>query len=111
MSNPFQTLGVQENASDVDIKKAYKKLAMQHHPDRGGDNKKFQEISEAYDTIKTAEKRQQYQQAKQFGGFTRQSQPFDLIYLNNLKKCLVVVNFNKDAHVEIKTCRSQCLFL
>tara|TARA_Y100001937_G_scaffold9627_1_gene11865 strand:- start:1682 stop:2497 length:816 start_codon:yes stop_codon:yes gene_type:complete len=76
MSNPFQTLGVQENASDVDIKKAYKKLAMQHHPDRGGDNKKFQEISEAYDTIKTAEKRQQYQQAKQFGGFTRQSQPF-----------------------------------
>ena len=76
MSNPFKTLGVQENANDVDIKKAYKKLAMQHHPDRGGDNKKFQEISEAYDTIKTAEKRQQYQQAKQFGGFTRQSKPF-----------------------------------
>ena len=53
MNNPYKTLGVQENADDIQIKKAYKKLAMQHHPDKGGDAKKFQEVSEAYDTIKT----------------------------------------------------------
>ena len=67
MSTPYQTLGVQETASDQDIKKAYKKLAFQHHPDKGGDAKKFQEISEAYESIKTLEKRQQYDQIRKFG--------------------------------------------
>lgn len=67
MSTPYQILGVQETASDQDIKKAYKKLAFQHHPDKGGDAKKFQEISEAYESIKTPEKRQQYDQIRKFG--------------------------------------------
>lgn len=58
--NYYTILGVNENASQDDIKKAYKKLAMQHHPDRGGDNKKFQEISQAYDTLSDSNKRQQY---------------------------------------------------
>ncbi len=62
MSTHYDTLGVPENASDQDIKKAYKKLAMQHHPDKGGDAKKFQQISEAYDSIKTKDKRQHYDQ-------------------------------------------------
>ena len=43
----YKTLGVQENATDAEIKKAYKKLAMQHHPDKGGDAVMFQQISEA----------------------------------------------------------------
>ena len=38
MNNPYKTLGVEENADDIQIKKAYKKLAMQHHPDKGGDS-------------------------------------------------------------------------
>ena len=58
--NYYQILGVDENASQDDIKKAYKKLAMKHHPDRGGDNKKFQEISQAYDTIGDDNKRARY---------------------------------------------------
>jgi len=58
--NYYEILGVNENASQDDIKKAYKKLAMQHHPDRGGDNKKFQEISQAYDTLSDSEKKSQY---------------------------------------------------
>jgi len=78
MSTPYQTLGVQETASDQDIKKAYKKLAMQHHPDKGGDASKFQKISEAYDSIKTQEKRQQYDQIRRFGPGPqmRRGQPF-----------------------------------
>jgi curved DNA-binding protein len=58
--NYYQILGVAENASQDDIKKAYKKLAMKNHPDRGGDTQKFQEISQAYDTLSDDQKRQQY---------------------------------------------------
>ena len=46
--NPYNILGVNQNASEDEIKKAYKKLAMKHHPDKGGDEKKFKEITEAY---------------------------------------------------------------
>lgn len=56
----YQILGIPENATQDDIKKAYKKLAMKNHPDRGGDTKKFQEISQAYDTLGDEQKRQQY---------------------------------------------------
>jgi len=58
--NYYDILGVTENASQDDIKKAYKKLAMTHHPDRGGDNKKFQEISQAYDTLSDSTKKNRY---------------------------------------------------
>jgi curved DNA-binding protein len=58
--NYYDILGVSEQASQDDIKKAYKKLAMKHHPDRGGDNKKFQEISQAYDTLSDPQKKSQY---------------------------------------------------
>ena len=44
MADHYQTLGVAKNASPDDIKKAYRKLASQHHPDKGGDTDKFQEI-------------------------------------------------------------------
>ena len=56
----YQILGINENASQDEIKKAYKKLAMKNHPDRGGDTKTFQEISQAYDTLGDDQKRQQY---------------------------------------------------
>lgn len=51
MENSYKTLGVDPSASTEEIKRAYKKLAMQHHPDRGGNVNKFQEISEAYQKI------------------------------------------------------------
>mgnify|MGYP003113997488 FL=1 len=67
MGTHYDTLGVSESASEQEIKKAFKKLAMQHHPDKGGDSGKFQQINEAYDSIKTPEKRQQYDQMRKFG--------------------------------------------
>lgn len=70
--NYYDILGVKENASQDDIKKAYKKLAMKHHPDRGGDNKTFQEISQAYDTLSDSNKRSQYDAER--NGF---SNPFE----------------------------------
>ena len=62
--DPYQTLGVDQSASDQQIKSAFRKLAVQYHPDRGGDENKFKEINEADDKIKTAEKRQQYEASK-----------------------------------------------
>jgi len=57
----YNILGVDRNASESDLKKAYKKLSMQHHPDRtGGDDSRFKQINEAYSTLKDPQKRQQY---------------------------------------------------
>ena len=47
----YQILGVSKDASQDEIKKKYRKLSLQHHPDRGGDAEKFKEVSEAYENI------------------------------------------------------------
>jgi len=56
----YATLGVAKNATSDEIKKAYRKLASQHHPDKGGDTNKFQEIQTAYDTLSDPQKRSMY---------------------------------------------------
>jgi DnaJ-class molecular chaperone len=56
----YALLGVEKNASPEEIKAAYRKLAMQHHPDRGGDQIKFMHIREAYDTLSNPETRSNY---------------------------------------------------
>ena len=53
----YKTLGVEKNASADEIKKAFRKLAHQHHPDKGGDEKKFKEASEAYQVLSDEKKR------------------------------------------------------
>lgn len=56
----YSILGVAKNASQDDIKKAYRKLAAKHHPDRGGNEQQFKQVQEAYDTLGDISKRQQY---------------------------------------------------
>jgi len=56
----YQTLGVNRTASDTEIKAAYRKLAMQYHPDRGGDSQRFSQINEAYEVLKDPQRRAQY---------------------------------------------------
>lgn len=60
MKNYFSILGVPQNASDEEIKKAYRALAMKHHPDRGGDQSKFQEIQEAYAVLSDPQKKAEW---------------------------------------------------
>ena len=56
----YEILGVTDGATADEIKRAYRKLASQHHPDKGGDKAKFQEIQQAYDTLSDDGRRQQY---------------------------------------------------
>lgn len=64
----YTTLGVGKNANPDEIKKAYRKMAAQHHPDKGGDTAKFQEIQKAYETLSDPQKKQQYDNPNPFGG-------------------------------------------
>jgi len=58
--DPYKTLGVSEDTDQKEIKKAYRKLAAQHHPDRGGDAEKFKEVAEAYSILSDDQKRREY---------------------------------------------------
>ncbi len=74
--NPYEVLGVSRQASDGEIKRAFRKLARQHHPDRNqgdaGSEAKFKEVQAAYDAIGTSENRREFDQQEQmrnmFGG-------------------------------------------
>ena len=67
MKDYYKILGVSEDASADEIKKAFRKLAVKHHPDRGGDEKQFKEANEAYDTLKNESKKQEYDTMRRFG--------------------------------------------
>ena len=70
MTDYYAALSVPRTATQDEIKKAFRKLASQHHPDKGGDTAKFQEIQAAYDTLGDPAKRAEYDNPRpQFGGF------------------------------------------
>jgi hypothetical protein len=58
--DPYAVLGIERGSSQSEIRKAYRKLAVQHHPDKGGDTEKFKEVAEAYALLSDTEKRAEY---------------------------------------------------
>lgn len=75
----YKTLGLNKSASQEDIKSAYKKLAKETHPDRNnGDDTRFKQINEAYQTLGDQKKRQEYDMVKDGGFFTQGGEGFDM---------------------------------
>ena len=70
----YKTLGVSKKATAEEIKKAYRKLARENHPDAGGDEEKFKDINEAYEVLSDEKKRQLYDR---YGTADQNSVPFN----------------------------------
>ena len=68
MTDHYNILGVNQNSTPDEIKKAYRSLANKHHPDKGGDQARFKDISVAYDTLGDAQKKAEYDQMRMGGG-------------------------------------------
>ena len=78
MKDYYQILGVPKEASAEEIRKAYHKLAYKYHPDKGGDEKKFKELNEAYQVLSNKKKRTQYDRfGRTFEGFPGGSPGFE----------------------------------
>jgi curved DNA-binding protein len=83
----YSILGVSRTAGADEIKRAYRKLASQHHPDKGGDTARFQEIEEAYRVLSDPQQRAAHDnpQPQGFpGGFNFHNQPFDFNNIFNM---------------------------
>ncbi len=79
----YKILGINEDASQDEIKKAYRKLAHQYHPDKGGDEAKFKEINEAYQILSNKEKRAQYDAFRKRGAGFGNFSDFSNFWQNN----------------------------
>lgn len=75
----YEVLGVGKSASADEIKKAFRRAAIEHHPDKGGDETKFKELNEAYEVLKDDKKRQRYDQFGHagVGGASGGGNPFE----------------------------------
>src|SRR5688572_29904357 len=86
----YEVLGIGKSATEDEVKKAFRKAAVEHHPDKGGDETKFKEVNEAYEVLSNPDKRKRYDQfghagvgssasggGNPFGGFGGQEVHFD----------------------------------
>ena len=73
----YEVLGLKKDASEQDIKKAYRKLAKEHHPDKGGDSEKFKEISESYEVLSDKKRKEEYDM---YGHGGNPNQGFDMYH-------------------------------
>jgi DnaJ-class molecular chaperone len=103
----YDTLGVPKNATQEEIKRAYKKLVMQHHPDRGGDHTKFTEITAAYDVLGDPKKRQEYDNPPVENNFQFRSGDFDVDDIQNIFNQMFgrnmhrMIKKNKDVRISV----------
>jgi molecular chaperone DnaJ len=103
IENFYDVLGVKETASQDEIKKQYRKLAKENHPDAGGNEEKFKKISEAYDTLGDDNKRRQYDQRRTnpFGGGDGFEDMFGSMFNNRGKQARPVHTTNITVQVGV----------
>jgi len=82
MTDYYKILGINKNATAEEIKKAYRGLAMKHHPDRGGDEKKFKEIEEAYRILSDPAQKANYDNPNPFGNGNMNEEVFEQFFRN-----------------------------
>jgi membrane protein involved in colicin uptake len=99
-SGYYATLGVNSNATDTEIKKAFHKLALKHHPDKGGDQEKFKRIKEAHEILSDPVKKKEYDNSKSppdYGAWL-QSGMFSEMYIQSLFKDYTVKQASDGVH-------------
>lgn len=101
MNNHYKTLGVSQNADTEEIKKSYRKLALKHHPDRGGNAETFKLINQAYDVLKDSQKRAEYDASVQHPKFSVQR--FSPGFVRNSTTTKVEINGFTKTVTTIKT--------
>lgn len=100
MKNYYAVLGLQkESAVEDDIKKAYRRLAMEHHPDRGGDEEKFKEISEAYAVLSDKDKKKSYDFTGHVSDFDFSVMDIFNSFFDNIRK---PTHKSDDRHITLK---------
>ena len=80
----YDVLGLDRNATPDDVKKAYRKLAREHHPDKGGDPEKFKKVQEAYEVLSDPQKRQNFDQFGSPDGPQGMGNPFPPEFFNQM---------------------------
>jgi curved DNA-binding protein len=97
----YAILGLHKTATQDEIKSAYKKLAMQHHPDRGGDHNAFAQINEAYQVLKDPAKRAEYDQPQPKMQFNMNSSNFEDIFSTFFGQRTQQIRRNRDIKLQI----------
>ena len=101
MKDPYKILGVEKSASEKDIKKAYRKLAKENHPDKvSGNEERFKEIADAYETLGNVDKRSQFDQRSNnpFNGGPFNESFFDDFIRDGASNPFGQPNFNRSSH-------------
>jgi DnaJ-class molecular chaperone len=81
MTDYYRILGVERGADSDAIKRAYRRMASQHHPDKGGDKQRFQDIQKAYEILSDPQRRAQHDNPQpDFGGFSAPGFDFQTIF-------------------------------
>jgi len=104
MNNYYDILGVREDSTPEQIKKAYRKLSKEHHPDMGGDTEKFKNISEAYGILGDKNKKNDYDNKRKnpfFGGNTGQDDIFEQFFHSGNRGRSAQQPENLNANVEV----------
>lgn len=99
----YSILGISKNASESDIRKAYKKQSMKHHPDRGGDEEEFKKVNEAYQTLSDPQKKSAYDNPQPNTHYRSHSGNFDDTFVNDIMSQMFGQGFARQQPMQNQT--------